>query len=333
MRNIIKYMGVIFSGLLVVSCFEDIPPVEQFDVVTSNYNIASNSTYYKIHQNGTIEISNSVRGGWDLAFQSALIGDHVLTNYTSAVKAIKTGTSVFEDVDVSTLEDLLKSDQWKFNDPAYSNIKDSLALKDWETKEVYIINRGIAQLPQNRYYKIQFESKNNDSYTFKYAGIESNSGTVKTVNRNSNLVNVTFSFDEGNAVDFEPGINDWDFFLTPYLGWYETLTAGEFAEYNLTGVMINNESGLRVAAIDDEDIIYEDIDLTFAQSQNYTDWKGVIGSTWKKIPSTENPLYEMDTNKKYIFKHTDGKYYKLRFTSFYNDAGEQGYPSFEIKKL
>ena len=333
MRNIIKYMGVIFSGLLVVSCFEDIPPVEQFDVVTSNYNIASNSTYYKIHQNGTIEISNSVRGGWDLAFQSALIGDHVLTNYTSAVKAIKTGTSVFEDVDVSTLEDLLKSDQWKFNDPAYSNIKDSLALKDWETKEVYIINRGIAQLPQNRYYKIQFESKNNDSYTFKYAGIESNSGTVKTISRNSDLVNVTFSFDEGNAVDFEPGINDWDFFLTPYLGWYETLTAGEFAEYNLTGVMINNESGLMVAAIDDEDIIYEDIDLTFAQSQNYTDWKGVIGSTWKKIPSTENPLYEMDTNKKYIFKHTDGKYYKLRFTSFYNDAGEQGYPSFEIKKL
>jgi len=333
MRNIIKYIAIIFSGLLVISCFEDIPPVKQFDVVTSNYNIASNSTFYKIHQNTTVEIGNSVRGGWDLAFQSALNGDHVLTNYTSAVKAIKTGISVFEDVDVSTLDDLLHSDQWKINDPAYSNIKDSLALKDWETKEVYIINRGIAQLPQNRYYKIQFESKTNDSYTFKYAGIESNSGTIKTVNRNSNLVNVTFSFDEGNTIDFEPGINDWDFFLTPYLGWYETLIAGEFSEYNLTGVMINNESGLRVAAIDDEDINYEDIDLTFAQSQNYTDWKGVIGSTWKKIPSTENPLYEMDTDKKYIFKHTDGNYYKLRFTSFYNDAGEQGYPSFEIKKL
>jgi len=333
MKEIVKYIGIFFIGLLVTSCFDDVPSVEQFDDVSSKYNIASNSTFYKIHQNTTVETGNSVRGGWDLAFQSALSGDHVLTNYTSSAKAIKAGSSVFSDVDVNTLQGLLNSDQWEINDPAYSNIKDSLALKDWETKEVYIINRGVGQLAQNKYYKIQFESKTNDSYTFKYAKIDSNSEIMTTVNRNSNLVNVTFSFDEGDIVDFEPGINDWDFFLTPYLGWYETLIAGEFSEYNLTGVMINNESGLRVAAIDDENIIYEDIDLPFAQTLNYTDWKGVIGSTWKLIPSTEDPIYNMDTNKKYIFKHTDGNYYKLRFTDYYNDLGEQGYPSFEIKKL
>lgn len=333
MRNIARYLGWIFVGLLMTSCFNDVPGVEQFDEITSNYNISSNSTFFKIHQNTTIEVSNSLRGNWDLSFQSALPGFHVLTNYTSSVRAIKSGISNFKDVDVQTLENLIDSDQWKINDPAYSNVKDSLALKDWENGEVYIMNRGVSQLPQDKYFKFQFIAKTDDSYTFKYANIDSSSETVKTVNRNSKLVNVTFSFNDGDIVDFEPEIEDWDFFLTPYLGWYETLVTGVYADYNLTGVMINNEAGIRVAAIDDEDVLYDDIDLSFAQTQNYSDWKGIIGSTWKLIPSTENPIYEMDTNKKYIFKHTDGNYYKMRFTSFYNKNGEQGYPSFEIKKL
>ena len=98
--------------------------------------------------------------------------------------------------------------------------------------------------------------------------------------------------------------------------------------------MINNEGGVRVAKIDDENIVYEDISLSDAQAMDYTDFKGVIGSNWKKIPTTENPVYEMDTDKKYIFKLNDGNYYKMRFLDYYSsDTGEQGFTSFEMLLL
>ncbi|NOQ92122.1 MAG: hypothetical protein GQ552_05320 [Flavobacteriaceae bacterium] len=333
MKNIIKYIGIVFVGILVTSCFDDVPPVQSFDVVTSNYDIAKNSTFFKIRENITHEVENKPRGAWDLALQSEKSGGQVLINYTTAAKVIDTKASNFTDVDEATLNDLFNSDQWKFNDPAYSNIKDSVALHTWENQNVFILNRGAGVLSQNKYYKIQFVSKTANSVTFKYGPINDNTGVENTVNSNA-LENITvFSFDTDDEASFQPKSSEWDFFLSPYLGWFETLTSGEFAEYTLTGVIINNESGLTVAAIHDENIIYEDMDLPYAQGLAYTSWKGVIGSTWKKIPAIDNPLYEMDTDKKYIFKHTDGNYYKLRFTSFYNTSGEQGYPSFEIKKL
>lgn len=333
MKNIIKYIGIVFVGILVTSCFDDVPPVQSFDVVTSNYDIVKNSTFFKIRENITHEVENRARGTWDLALQSDLAGSQVLINYTTAAKVIDTKISNFADVDENTLNNLLNSDQWKFNDPAYSNIKDSVALHTWVNQNVYILNRGATTPSQNKYYKIQYVSNTANSVTFKFGAINDNTGVENTIVENSSINITTFSFDAEDVVGFQPNTADWDFFLTPYYGWFETLTPGEFAAYTLTGVMVNNESGLTVAPIDDESVVYEDIDLAYAQGLAYTDWKGVIGSTWKKIPAIDNPLYEMDTDKKYIFKHTDGFYYKLRFTSFYNTQGEQGYPSFEIKKL
>lgn len=324
-------------SLITVSCFKEID-TEALDRITENvfsspYSIYGNITFYKIYENTTQEVSNKTLGNWDLAFQSALEGDNVLLNYTISARAIKTGTSNLSEVDISTVYDLFDSDQWKFNDPAYSNIRDSIALKDWEDKEVYLLYRGTSFLPDEAYYKIQFVTKTPETYTIKYAHIESTEIIEKTVTRTQGLANVYYSFDEETLVEHEPNINEWDFYMAPYFGWYETLTQGQFSPYTLTGVMINNEGGVRVAQVFDGEIDYESIDLTMASNLTYTDWKGAIGSTWKKIPSTQNPVYEMDTNKKYVIKLNDGNYYKLRFLDFYNTEGDQGYPSFEINLI
>ncbi|MEN8194244.1 MAG: HmuY family protein [Bacteroidota bacterium] len=336
-KTIIYYTLLVFSMSL-ISCFPDIdnemmeaPYQERFE---SPYSIYGNSTFYKIHENITELVVNHKIGGWDLAFQSALEGDFVLLNYTTSAEAIKTGTQDFSAIDKNTVNQLFNSDDWKFNDPSFSNAKDSLALKDWESKEVYLINRGGAFPAEESYYKIQFVSKTASSYTFKYAHIESSDGIETTIDRSSVYVNQYFSFETGENSNFEPQINNWDFFFTPYMGWYETNEPGVYSPYYLTGVMINNEGGVRVSEIDDENIAYEDITLTDAQALTYTDFKGVIGSRWKKIPDTENPIYNMDTAKKYIIKLSDGNYYKLRFLDFYNsESGEQGYTSFEILLL
>jgi len=337
MKRAINYFIGLVIMLMAMSCFPEIDtiPMERTTqaVFTSQHSIYSNITFYKIYPNTTQEVSNQGLGDWDMAFQSAMEGDNVLVNYTIAGKAIKTGTSDFSEVDKSTVEDLFLSDDWKFNDPAYSNIRDSIALKDWENKEVYLLYRGSTSRPEEAYYKIQFISKTPDSYTFKYAHVESSGEIERTISRTDGLANVYFSFDNDQLVEHEPNIKTWDFYFAPYFGWYETLTAGEYSPYNLTGVMINNEGGVRVAQVFDEEIEYESIDLTMAESLTYSHWKGSIGSTWKVIPSTENPVYHMDTSKKYVFKLYDGNYYKLRFLDFYNSEGEQGYTSFEILVL
>ena len=337
MKKWILYFSVLSFTVLLSSCFPEIDTIPQErtteKVFTSQYSIYSNVTFYKIYENTTAEVSNEKLGLWDLAFQSALEGDNVLVNYTVSATAIKTGTTNFSEVDKSTVEDLFNSDQWKFNDPAYSNVRDSIALKDWENSEVYLVYRGGASASEKAYYKIQYLSKTDETYTFKYAHVESKTEIEKTINRTQGLANVYFSFEDDAMVVHEPNIKEWDFYFAPYYGWFETLTPGVYSPYNITGVMVNNEGGVRVAQVFDEDIDYEHIDLEMAENLDYTDWKGAIGSTWKLIPSTEDPVYNMDTSKKYVLKLYDGNYYKLRFLDFYNLEGEQGYTSFEINVI
>lgn len=337
MKKTITIISVLLISLSLFSCFPEIDtvPLEKTtqQVFSSQHSIYNSVTFFKIYENTTQEVVSKELGNWDMAFQSAQAGDNVLVNYTVSARAIKTGTNDFSSVDKKTVEDLFDSDQWKFNDPAYANVKDSIALKEWENKEVYLLYRGSTSLPQEAYYKIQFISKTPETYTFRYAHVESNSEIVKTITRTNALANVYLSFENNQLVEFEPNIKDWDLYFTPYFGWYETLEEGVYSPYSLTGVMINNEGGVRVAQVFDENIEFEDIDLNMAKGLNYTDWKGAIGSTWKKIPSIENPVYHMDTAKKYILKLADGNYYKLRFLDFYNDKGEKGYTSFEILVL
>lgn len=337
MKKVIQLFSLLALVGFTTSCFQEIDtvPLEKStqEVFTSNYSIYGSVTFYKVYENTTAEVSNEPLGQWDLAFQSALEGDIVLVNYTVSARAIKTGTSNFSEVDKNTVNELFNSDAWEFNDPAYSNIMDSTALEDWETKEVYLIYRGSTSLSQEAYYKIQFVSKTAESYTFKYAHVESPDENEITINRTQGLTNVYFSFEENITIVHEPNIIEWDFYMAPYFGWFETLTAGVYSPYNVTGVMINNEGGVRVCQVFDEDILYEDIDISMAENLTYSDWKGSIGSTWKKIPSIDNPVYTMDFDKKYVLKLNDGNYYKMRFLDFYNADKEKGFPSFEINLI
>lgn len=335
---LVRFLILILIGVGLVSCFQEIDtvPLEKSTkvVFTSSHSIYNSITFFKIYENITAEVSSEPLGTWDLAFQSAEEGDIVLVNYTVSAEAINTGTSDFSSVDKKMAEDLLQSNDWKFNDPAYSNIRDSTALKGWEDGTVYLINRGDRAVAQEAYYKIQFISKTADSYTFRYAHIESTSPIEKTIDRTQGLVNLYFSFETNDVVDYEPLIGEWNFYFAPYFGWFETLTPGVYSPYYVTGVMINNEGGVKGAQVFDENIAYEDIDLLMAESLEYTDWKGIVGSTWKNIPNPDNPVYTMDTKKKYVLKLVDGNYYKLRFLDFYDpESGEKGYTSFEINLI
>ena len=253
-----RFLILILIGVGLVSCFQEIDtvPLEKSTkvVFTSSHSIYNSITFFKIYENITAEVSSEPLGTWDLAFQSAEEGDIVLVNYTVSARAIKTGTNDFSKVNKNTVNELYNSSKWKFNDPAYSNIKDSTALEEWESGEIYLVYRGSTSLSEEAYYKIQFISKTPDSYTLRYAHVEDAGETVKTITRTQGLVNVYFSFETNELVEYEPLIGEWDFYFAPYFGWFETLTPGVYSPYNVTGVMINNEGGIRVSQVFDENI-------------------------------------------------------------------------------
>ena len=198
MKKSIFYFSMLTLSIFLTACFEeiDVEPKEKSTetIITSNYSIYSNVTFFKVYENITTEVSNHPRGQWDLAFQSAMEGDIVLLNYTVTASAINTGTANFSEFDKQAAGDLLNvtpTTQWPFNDPAYSNNMDSTALKGWESKEVYLVYRGITSSPTKAYYKIQFISKTPDTYTFRYAHIDSLENEI-TINRTQGLANVYF---------------------------------------------------------------------------------------------------------------------------------------------
>jgi len=335
---------IIFIGLVsfaFTSCFKEIDTVPLERTIESTFtvqnSIKSTQTYYYLHENTAVEVSTASPRSWDLAFESAGDSSKVLLGWATGSIAHKTGKYIISDVSQDEVLDYINnSDEWTFDDPAYTNYPDSLSLQNWEDGEVYIQNRGVES---DNYYLIQFAEKTDDSYTFKYAKATDNQN-VQTfvINRSDGLNYVYFSYDENSTVTVDPRTIEWDIVFTPYLGWWETLTPGEYSPYTQSGILINNEGRVRVAQIFDEDIEFEDIDSSYIATSEFIDWKGVIGSNWKLLGETgsEN-LYEMDPNKKYILKKYDVlmgvyKYFKLRIIDYKLD-GDDHHPTVEFKFL
>ena len=335
----ILFVGLV--SLILTSCFKEIDTEPLIRTIENTFtvqeSIKSTQTYYYFYENIGMEVSTSSPRSWDLAFESAGDGSRVMLGWATSSLAHKTGEYNIGDVSQDEVLDFMSnSNEWTFDDPAYTNYLDSLSLQNWEDGEVYIQNRGVES---DNYYLIQFVEKTEDSYTFKYAKATDNQ-TVQTftITRSSGINYRYFSFDENTTVSVEPRSIDWDLVFTPYLAWWETLTPGEYSPYTTSGILINYENGVRVAQIFDEAIDFEDIDSTYIATSEFTDWKGVIGSNWKVLGGTDSEnLYNMDPNKKYLLKKYDAitgvfKYFKLRIIDYKLD-GENHHPTVEFKFL
>ena len=80
-----------------------------------------------------------------------------------------------------------------------------------------------------------------------------------------------------------------------------------------------------------EDITRDDVlGLEFDTSLDVIgyDWKVAVGD-----PTSGGITYVTRTDLNYIIRDYHGFFYKLRFVSFYNDAGQKGYPTFEYQRL
>jgi hypothetical protein len=333
----------IFSVALITlsSCIKEIDttpiPRTVEETFTVQNSIKQVQSYFKFYENTVLEVSTASPFSWDLAFESAGSGNRVLIGWGTKSRAINSGKFDIADLSQAEILDLIDNpDIWKFNDPTYINVADSIYLRNWENGEVYIHDRGRES---NTYYVFQFVSRNETSYTIKYASAQSlNNISEATIYRSSGYNYVSFSYEENSVVEVEPLYTDWDILFTPYTGWWETDEPGIYAPFFVSGIMINNEYGVRVAHVFDPAIEFSDIDLSYIDDYEFTDMKGAIGADWKILGAVGSPnLYTMDPDKKYLLKKYDPEgdrdmYFKLQIVDYKLD-GEDHHPTVEFKFL
>ena len=330
--------GFLLGSLLLPSCFKEIDtlpiPRTLEDTVVVQNSIREVQTFLRFYENTVLEVSTAAPYSWDLAFESAGEGSRVLAGWASYSEVVGSGKYDFSEITQALIVDFKEnSSDWAFTDPAYLNTMDSVVLRYWEDGEIYIQKKGLD------FFVFQFISKTDESYTFQYASAQSLAQVHEAnIFRSTGFNYVYYSFEEHSSVLMEPLSREWDILCTPYRGWWETGDAGIYAPFNLSGILINNESGVRIAQVFDPEVSFEELDISSIDDYEFTDWKGAIGSNWKLLgDQNSGNIYSMDPNKKYLMEKYDYEtnrlmYFKLQIVDYRLDGADH-HPTIEFKFL
>jgi len=341
MRTTRQIFYILALSTFLSSCFKEIDespiPRTVEETFTVQNSIKQVQSFFRFYENTVLEVVTVSPSSWDLAFESAGEENRVMIGWGTNSRMIDTGLDDFSEVSQDLILDLIEEpEDWKFNDPSFVTRIDSMHLMSWELGNVFIHNRGVES---DTYYALQYVSQTSDSYTFRYASAQS-LDIIKevTVYRNDAFNYVYFSYNEESTVQVEPLREQWDIVCTPYTGWWETDEPGVYAPFFISGILINNEFGVRIARIFDPDVDFKDIDLSYTNLYEFTDLKGAIGADWKILGEVGSAnLYTMDPDKKYLLEKYDYEtsremYFKLQIVDYKLD-GEDHHPTIEFKYL
>ncbi|MGB0882073.1 MAG: HmuY family protein [Vicingaceae bacterium] len=279
----------------------------------------TNQVYYDCGTNSVVK--TNTKYDWDLSFECDTNGFHVLLNTAKGVFIANQGAVPFSSVNSAS------GVTWLWDAP--SGNLDSTAFGNWQnTNNVFIVDRQFAATGGHLgYRKIQLLSVNNENYTFKYANLDGSNEVTYTIAKDKNRNFIHFNFDNGGeTLALEPNKNDWDLLFTNHYHKFSNLPL----PFVLTQVLSNIHNGVEVA----EDNTNNFVNMSLLDTSNYvfTTFWDEIGYDWK-IRNSQDNSFTIDANKSYMVKSTEAIYYKIRFIDFYNDAGNKGFPKFEIQKL
>jgi hypothetical protein len=313
--------------VLFSSCLKEELPVKApkpGSVQSAQISMMSDYRFQVYFDLGTgLNVAQNLKKDWDIAFECAPDGWHVVLNSSKLMYAAQT-----KSTDFSAITDTALNYSWKTDAP--SGNPDSTAIGNWQKNHfIYLINRGFDEKgkPQG-IEKILIESVDQSSFVIHFSNLSETSSKTRTINKIDDLSFLCFSFENGGEVrELEPPKKDWDIVFTQYT---EMLYDGvKNIPYLVTGAQINR---YQTAAAMTTDMAFEDIlldnikDLSFSQRINQP------GYHWKSY-NFDEASYIVDINLIYIIQCSDGLFYKLRFTDFYDEGGSVGHPSFEYQKL
>jgi len=272
--------------------------------------------FYSLRQNAVIQ--KNLKPAWDIALECSKEGYHIILNSSKFMFAYNTHSSNLQSVtDTSGFEEGKKPD-------ASSGNLDSTAIGDWRAeKPVFIIDRGSTIAGNIGFVKLQVTAVDDAGYELSFQLLPG--GNLKTMHipKNTDYSFSYLSFENGGeVVNIAPPKADWDLCFTQY-------TVEIPIPYLVTGVLLNP---FQTAAVMDSSIAFDKIDLAYAEQEEFTDAKDVIGYDWKTYDFNA-ATYMVDPLMNYIIKTRDSAYFKLHFIDFYNQEGVKGNPKWEFMKL
>lgn len=329
-----RYLFYLVGLILLTSCLKEEEPIAPFDrggVQLGGIDINDNSDYskqiyYDLEKNEVVRTVE--RSSWDLAFESAPGGIHIITNTASKVTVAKTGETDFANVtDLSAM-----SLNFKWDDA--SGNEDSLALKDWisggvPTNEVFVVDRGEKpNLVARGVKKLKIISVSSTEFVIQFANMNGTDFQTMTIPKNQNKHYTAFSFDNGGQlVEVEPDKSKWDFVFTQYLATFYDLSPQ--LSYSVNGILINHNECKGVKVFDKE---FSEISSADIGTYPLNDSANVIGFEWKQYDFDE-ATYVVVPGMNYILQSKSGLYYKMRMIDFYSTTGLKGSPRFEFELL
>jgi hypothetical protein len=332
------FLKFLITGLIMIwltSCFKEdemVQPHHSGNVITDTIELTQNykyQVYFKLHSDS--KVATNLRTGWDLAFECKQEGTHILLNSSCFMKVADCGIVPFaQPIDTTGLV-------WKF-DRSDGN-PDSTALLHWiringtdtiYPGHVYAIDRGLDENGNNLGLRqVIFDGIKQNRYSFRWANIDGTAATQAGIEKDTTVNFIHYSLKNGGEQSSpEPDKNGWDLLFSQYSTILFT-DEGDPYPYLVTGVLLN-QNGVSVAL--DSTNSFSDINFETARNLAYSRNLDAIGYDWK-FYNFSTSSYTVLFNRTYIIRDTEGYFYKLRFTGFYNALGQKGYPVFEYQQL
>lgn len=323
---------ILILALSLTSCFEEdemVPPHEQGDLKVGQAALGSvyeRQVYFDLNRN--VEVASNLISDWDLSFESSTGGWEIRLNSSKFMYAGNSFDTLFS-AELNQAELDMRFDTSDGN-------PDSTALGSWYVGEgdtvhaqkyVYLVDRGSdEQFKPVGLKKVQFHISEED-YIIRFANNDNSGDNTVLISRNPTVNRIYFSFENG-FVDVAPQPEEWSLLFSKYTTMLVT-NEGELYPYIVMGALLNPNGA--TAALD---TIHNFMDMVLADTIDLelTNQADVIGYEWKYY-NFDAGLYTIVPGLGYVIKDRDGFYYKLRFSDFYSDQGEKGYPEFEYVRL
>lgn len=306
---------------IVSACFKKELPVQKpvSDAATSQVEIGSdyaNQLFYDLETNTIIRKNN--REVWDLAFEAGENGFHVLLNESRVMAA-----AVSAETDITALvSDAGLTYTWDY----HTGNLDSTAIGDWQSLgKVYAIDLGTSLTGVNMgKKKLKIISVSATEYEIQFADLNSTSIQTYTVPKSTTAGFTYLSMTgSGSVLDIEPNKETWDLLFTNYCHVFD-----EHTPYSVVGVL-SNRYGVKVQEVN---IPFAELKHSDIVESKFEDRINVIGYDWK-VYDFDTGIYTVKSNRTFVVKTINGRYFKMRFIDFYDDGGAKGAPKFELQEL
>ncbi|MFH6949197.1 HmuY family protein [Flavobacterium sp. FlaQc-51] len=221
-----------------------------------------------------------------------------------------------------------------------------ISATDSENK-VYLVNMGSlvgTAVPEKGSVIVDGESRgwkkvrilrSGTGYKIQYADLTSATFTEKVITKDAAYNFTFFSLASGNTVSVEPEKAKWDLNFTVFTN-YLNMGAGEVSYGYADFISTNSRAGAQVYQV----LVaaggsYTDFTKAKVVEDNFkvsaTDQR-IIGANWRNGGGPTS-LPSIRTDRFYVIKDAAGNYYKLKFLTMLNEAGERGNVTLEYAIL